>query len=165
MKTKKAWRSIYDLVRRRIAVILLLLIVLILSARQSNSAYQKLPIPDRRLNLTGLERITTQYLDQHPDDYQKLIRIVTAADDALQGHTTFTRGTVMRWIKRALRREQVDETMPVYLFLKNVYLHDWEGAYLSQVSDGDREYLFDLMGAAIGGMYRCTCAPSEVRTG
>lgn len=165
MKTKETRHFIYMWVRRRIALILLLLIALTLAARQPDSAYQKLPVSDRRLNLTGLEMVTTQYLDQHPENYQKLIRVVTAADDALQGHTTFTRGAVMRWIKRSLRREQVDETNPVYLFLKNVYLHDWEGAYLSQVSAGDREYLFDLMGATIGGLYRCTCAPPEVRTG
>jgi hypothetical protein len=165
MKIKEVWRSIYSIVLPRMAIFLLLLILLIVAARQPDPTYQKIPASDRKLNLTGLERVTTQYLDEHPDDYQKLIRIVTAADDALQRNNTFTRGTVMRWIKRALHREQVNETMPVFLFLKNVYLHDWEGAYLSQVNEGDREYLFDLIGATIGGMYRCTCAPPDQKTG
>jgi hypothetical protein len=145
--------------------VLLLLGVLALVSSRSEPAYNEIPIPARKMNLTGLEMVTTHYLDEHPGDFQKLIRILTDADDALQESPTFTRGTVMRWIKRAMKREQVDETMPVYLFLKNVYLHDWEGSYLRRVSEGEREYLYDLIGATIGGMYRCTCAPPELRTG
>jgi hypothetical protein len=148
-----------------LGMVLLLLGLMVLTSGRSEPPYNEIPIPDRKINLTGLQMITTRYLDEHPDDFQKFIRILTEADDALQENPTFTRGTAIQWIKQAMKREQVDETMPIYLFLKNVYLHDWEGSYLRQVSDGEREYLYDLIGATIGGMYRCSCAPPELRTG
>lgn len=69
----------------------------------------------------------------------------------------------MFWLKNAMKQEGFDAEMPVYYYLQNVYLQKWEGAYLHQVDDGEREYLYDLMGAIMGGMYRCTCAPPEVR--
>jgi len=59
--------------------------------------------------MKGLENVTTQYLDAYPGTYEKLIRVVTKADDALQ----------------------------------------------------EQEY--PPRGAVMGGMYRCTCAPPDVR--
>ncbi len=113
--------------------------------------------------MKGLENVTTEYLDTHPGTYEKLIRVVSKADDALQEQEYPPRGAVMFWLKNAMREEGFDEQMTVYFYLKNVYLQEWEGAYLHQVDDGEREYLYDLMGAVMGGMYRCTCAPPEVR--
>ena len=166
-KEDETGRSLYCLTRKRFGMVLLLSVLglLVLISRHSESAYTQIPVPERKMNLTGLQMITTQYLDEHPDDFQKFIRILTEADDALQENRTFTRGTVMRWLKRAMRREQIDEAAPVYFFLKNVYLQDWEGSYLSRVNEGEREYIYDLIGATIGGMYHCTCAPPELRTG
>jgi hypothetical protein len=159
--------SLYYLALKRFGLVLLLSLLglLFIISSHSESAYTKIPIPERKMNLTGLQMITTQYLDEHPGDFQKFIRILTEADDALQENSTFTRGNVMRWLRRAMKREQIDEKAPVYLFLKNVYLQDWEGSYLSQVDDEEREYIYDLIGATIGGMYHCTCAPPELRTG
>lgn len=84
---------------------------------------------------------------------------MTAADDALGKQAAVTRGGVIAWLRRTLEREGYDERMPVYLFLRAVYLKGWEGAYLSRVGEGEREYLYDLMGAVMGGMHRCsTCS-------
>lgn len=139
-------------------MIQLLLAFLLLASCRSSPAYEEIPIPERKLNLVGLEMIATRYLDAHPDDFWKFNRILTAADDALQSHQTLTRGAVFGWLKRAIRKEGYDETMPVYLFLKSVYLKDWEGSHLRVLDQGEREYLYDLMGAAMGGMHRCsTC--------
>ncbi len=132
--------------------------ILLLASCRSYPAYEEIPIPDRKMNLSGLEMIATRYLDAHPDDFWKFNRILIAADDTLQSHETLTRAAVFGWLKRAMRKEGYDEKMPVYLFLKSVYLNGWEGSYLRVLDQGEREYLYDLMGAAMGGMHRCsTC--------
>ena len=64
----------------------------------------------------------------------------------------------MSWIRRMLKREGYSESMPVYRFFQAVYLRGWKGSYLSFIDEGEREYLYDLMGAVMGGMHRCsTC--------
>jgi len=75
----------------------------------------------------------------------------------------FLAGQVIAWIRDALRREGYDETMPVYLFLQSVYLKGWEGSYLNWVDEGEREYLYDLIVAVMGGMHRCsTCSTGRM---
>jgi hypothetical protein len=141
----------------------LLLFLLVQISCRSGPVYHEIPIPDRKLNLLGLEMIATHYLNEHPDDFHKFSRILTSADNALQSHTTLTRGAAMRWLKRAMKHEGFDEKMPVYLFLRSVYLKGWESSYLRWVDEGEREYLYDLMGAAMGGMHRCsTCTTGHV---
>lgn len=142
-----------------IRIVPLVIITLLITSCRSGPAYNEIPVPDRKLNLLGLERIATEYLDNHPRDFYKFHRILTAADNALQKHQSPSRGAVMNWIKQALKREGLDERMPVYLFLRAVYLKDWEGSYFHWVDEREREYLYDLMGAAMGGMHRCsTCS-------
>lgn len=133
-------------------------LLLVLSACRSGPLYDHLPIPERRLNLLGLEMIATEHLDAHPDHFDKFSRILTEADNVLQTDSTKTHAGVISWIRRAMRREGMDESAPIFLFLQSVYLKEWEGAYFSRVDEGEREYLYDLMGAVMGGMHRCTCA-------
>lgn len=109
--------------------------------------------------------VTTQYLDEHPEAFYRFIRILTNADNALQEHPSLTRGAVMKWLDQSMGREGFDSEMPVRLFLRNVYLKEWEGAYFRRIDPGEREYLYDLIGATIGGMYRCTCVPPELKQG
>ncbi len=129
----------------------------------TESHYNEKPLADRRLNLKGLELITTNYLDENPEAFDKLIRIVTDADDALQKEEMPSHAAVMAWLDKSMGDEGFNEEMPVYYYLKNVYLKEWDGAYLRQVNDGEREYLYDLLGAMIGGLYRCTCAPPQLK--
>lgn len=129
----------------------------------TESNYEQIPVPERKLNLKGLEMVTTEYLNEHPEAFNRFIRILTNADDALQAHETLTRGAVLTWLDRSMQKEGFDTEMPVRLFLRKVYLREWEGAYLRRVDPGEREYLYDLIGATIGGMYRCTCAPPELK--
>ena len=115
------------------------------------------------MNLLGLEAVATKYLDEHPQNFQKFARILTDADEALGKHRTIAHGQVIAWIRDALRREGYDETMPVYLFLQSVYLKGWEGSYLNWVDEGEREYLYDLIVAVMGGMHRCsTCSTGRM---
>ncbi len=141
-------------------VFLLLFPLLLLNPTKSH--YNEKPVSDRRLNLMGLELITTNYLDEHPQAFDKLIRIVTDADEALQQQEFPVRAAVMKWLDQAMKKEGFDPEMPVYYYLKTVYLNDWGNAYLHQIDDGDREYLYDLLSAMIGGLYRCTCAPDDL---
>lgn len=129
----------------------------------TESHYNEKPLEDRRLNLKGLELITTRYLDENPEAFDKLIRIVTDADEALQKEETPSHAAVMAWLDKSMRGEGFNEEMPVYYYLKNVYLKEWEGAYFRPLNSGEREYLYDLLGAMIGGLYRCTCAPSHLQ--
>ncbi len=140
---------------------LLFFLLLILAACRSGPSYDHLPIPDRKLNLLGLEMIATQHLDAHPSHFDKFSKILTEADNVLQTDSTKTQAGVVSWIRRAMKREGIDESAPVFLFLQSVYLKGWEGAYFSRVDEGEREYLYDLMGAVMGGMHRCTCAGSH----
>ncbi|MFY9268208.1 MAG: hypothetical protein WAO55_00495 [Candidatus Manganitrophaceae bacterium] len=129
------------------------------------SQYDQIPVPERKLNLKGLEMVTTQYLDEHPEAFYRFIRILTNADNALQENQSLTRGAVMKWLDQSMGQEGFDSEMPVRLFLRNVYLKEWEGAYFRRIDSGEREYLYDLIGATIGGMYRCTCVPPELKQG
>lgn len=141
----------------------LLFFFIFLLSYSAESHYDQIPVPERKLNLKGLEMVTTQYLNEHPEAFNRFIRILTNADDALQAHETLSRGAVVNWLDRSMRQEGFDAQMPVRLFLHNVYLKEWDGAYLRRVDPGEREYLYDLIGATIGGMYRCTCAPAELK--
>jgi hypothetical protein len=134
-----------------------------LLSNHPESHYDQIPVPERKLNLKGLEMVTTEYLNEHPEDFSRFIRILTEADNALQENESLTRGAVMKWLDRSMRQEGFDSKMPVRLFLQNVYLKEWEGAYLRRIDSGEREYLYDLIGATIGGMYRCTCVPPELK--
>ncbi len=140
---------------------LLFFFLLISVACRSGSDYHRLPIPDRKLNLLGLDMIATRHLDAHPEDFDKFATILTEADDALQSDAMKTHAGVISWIRRAMKREGISESSPVFLFLQRVYLKGWEGAVLTTVDEGEREYLYDLMGAVMGGMHRCTCASSH----
>jgi hypothetical protein len=140
--------------------ITLSLLMMLFSCRPGPD-YHSIPIPDRKTNLLGLERIATKHLDAHPDDFLKFSRILTSADNALQNNETITRSGAMAWIGRALKKEGMDETMPVMVFLRSVYLKGWEGAYLTTLDEGEREYLYDLMGAVMGGMHRCSCVATH----
>jgi hypothetical protein len=137
------------------------LLLLTLTACRSGPSYDRLPIPDRRLNLLGLEMIATEHLDAHPDHFDKFSKILTEADNVLQTDSMKTHAGVISWIRRAMKQEGIDASAPVFLFLQSVYLKGWEGAYFSRVDEGEREYLYDLMGAVMGGMHRCTCAGSH----
>lgn len=129
----------------------------------TESHYNEKPLEDRRLNLKGLELITTHYLNENPEAFDKLIRIVTDADEALQIEESPSHAAVMAWLEKNMLDEGFNEEMPVYYYLKNVYLTKWEGAYFRQLNSGEREYLYDLLGAMIGGLYRCTCAPTHLQ--
>ncbi len=118
--------------------------------------YTRIPVPDRRLNLSGLTAISTHYLNEHPGEFYTFHRILTAADDALGRDAVRTRAGVVRWLDRAIRAEGYDERMPVYLFLRTVYLNGWERSWFGWVDGSDREYLYDLVSAVMGGMHLCT---------
>jgi|GEM_PF-2146972 len=123
--------------------------------------YEQIPVPDRRMNLSGLVRISTEFLNHHPKDFYKFNRILTQADEALGNRTFLTKGGVMKWIRTTAIREGYDVNMPVYLFLQTVYLKGWENSYLSRVDLSEREYLYDLISAVMGGMHHCsTCSTS-----
>jgi hypothetical protein len=125
--------------------------------------YAGISISDRRMNLRGLEAVSTQYLNHHPAEFHTFSRILSAADDALGSHEILTRGSVMRWIRHQVQRAGYDDLMAVYRFLKTVYLEGWEGAYFTRVDDSDREYLYDLISAVMGGMHLCTtCSTSPL---
>ena len=141
------------------AALLGFIVLFALTACRSGTRYEQIPIPDRRMNLLGLETVATKYLNEHPQDFLKFARILTDASNVLGQHKTVTHGQVMAWIQRSLEREGYDEAMPVYFFLRKVYLNGWEGSYLSWVGDEEREYLYDLISAVMGGMHRCsTCS-------
>lgn len=133
-----------------------LLLSLFLASCAADLGYSKIPIPDRRLNLSGLTAISTHYLDEHPDEFYTFHRMLTDANDALGSHEVITRAGVMRWIHRTAGKEGYDERMPVYLFLRTVYLNGWEASWFSRVGPSDREYLYDLISAVMGGMHLCT---------
>ncbi len=130
--------------------------VLLLVSCGPNLEYNRIPIPDRRLNLSGLTAVSTQYLNEHPGDFHTFNRILTAADDALGSHELITRAGVMRWIHRKVIEEGYDDRMPVYLFLRTVYLSGWEHSWADRVDLAEREYLYDLLSAVMGGMHLCT---------
>jgi hypothetical protein len=140
---------------------LTLSLLMMLFSCRSGPDYHSIPIPDRKTNLLGLEMIATKHLDAHPDDFLKFSRILTSADNALQNNETITRNGAMAWIRRALKKEGMDEAMPVMVFLRSVYLKEWEGAYFTTIDEGEREYLYDLMGAVMGGMHRCSCSATH----
>ena len=136
--------------------------LLALAGCAAGSGYDEITLSDRRMNLRGLEAVSIQYLNEHPKEFHAFSRILTAADDALGKHETFSRGTVMRWISQELTRAGYDETMPVYRFLITVYLEGWKGAYLTRVDGSDREFLFDLISSVMGGMHLCTtCSTAQ----
>jgi len=114
------------------------------------------------MNLKGLEAVSIQYLNNHPKEFYAFSRILTEADDALGKHERITRGAVMRWIRNQLKQEGYDEGMPVYRLLKSVYLQGWEGSDFTLVGEDDREYLYDLISAVMGGMHLCeTCSTAH----
>jgi hypothetical protein len=138
---------------------LLSLFLFFLISCQSGIPYDRIPIPDRRMNLSGLMSVSTHYLNEHPGDFYKFNRILTAADESLGLHDFMTRAGVMKWIHRMILEEGYDEEMPVYLFLRTVYLEGWEGSYLNRIDLSEREYLYDLISAVMGGMHLCaTCS-------
>ena len=140
---------------------LLSLCLLFLISCRSSLDYNRIPIPDRRMNLSGLTAVATRYLNEHPDDFYKFHRILTDADDAMGAHEFMTRAGAMRWVHRKLMEEGYDDQMPVYLFLRTVYLEGWEGSYLNTIDLSEREYLYDLISAVMGGMHLCTtCSTS-----
>jgi hypothetical protein len=119
-------------------------------------SYLEIPVPDRHANMQGIETLFLKYLDQHPQDGSKLIRILTSADDALQAHRILTRAEVMRWINRQVRKEGFEERKMLGLFfIRSVYLQGWNRGYLNFVDDEDRELLQDLISGVMGALHRC----------
>lgn len=138
-------------------------ILFVLQSCVARTNYFDIPEPDRKMNLLGLEAISTKYLDEHPQDFNKFSRILTEANNALETDQMRTHGHVMSWIQRNVTREGYNESMPVYLVLRGVYLKNWEGAYLTLVDKGEHEYLYDLLSAVMGGMHLCsTCSTSHM---
>lgn len=80
----------------RSAVNLLPLFFWALVSCHSNQDYMNIPVPERRMNLSGLEAVATRYLNEHPGDFYKFHRILTAADDAIGKHEWITRSGVIR---------------------------------------------------------------------
>ncbi len=148
---------------RKTLIFCVISFVFILSCR-SGMEYGEISIPDRRMNLSGLVAISTKYLNEYPNDFYKFHRILTQADEALGQHQFLTRDNVFSWIQRRVLQEGYDENMPVFLFIKTVYLEGWEGSYLNWVDLSEREYLYDLISAVMGGMHLCsTCSTSIKR--
>jgi hypothetical protein len=135
---------------------LIFIFLFVLASCQSTAPYDRIPIPDRRMNLSGLMAVSTHYLNEHPGDFYKFNRILTAADESLGNHDFVTRAGVMKWIERIIREEEYNDDMLVYHFLRTVYLEGWEGSYLNRVDLSEREYLYDLISAVMGGMHHCT---------
>ncbi|MFZ5875889.1 MAG: hypothetical protein ACOYXU_05710 [Nitrospirota bacterium] len=131
-------------------------LALVLASCATAVDYTRIPIADRRLNLSGLAATSTQYLNEHPEDFYKFHRILTAADDALSRDAVRTRAGVVRWLDRAVRTEGYDDRMPVYLFVRTAYLNGWERSWFGWVGESDREYLYDLVSAVMAGMHLCT---------
>jgi len=113
------------------------------------------------MNLSGLEAVSIHYLNEHPGDFYKFNRILTAADTSLGNHEFITRSGVMKWIEGKMVEEGYEEGMPVYLFLRTVYLEGWEDSFLNRVDLSEREYLYDLISAVMGGMHLCTTCSTD----
>jgi hypothetical protein len=47
------------------------------------------------MNLSGLTAVSTRYLNEHPADFYKFHRLLTAADDAMGTHEWMTRAGIM----------------------------------------------------------------------
>jgi hypothetical protein len=134
-------------------------LVFFMAGCRAQTGYAEIPVSDRRTNMKGLEAVSIQYLNSHPKEFYTFSRILTEADDALGKHARITRGAVMRWIRSRIKQEGYGEGMPVYRLLKTVYLQGWEGSVFTLVDDDDREYLYDLISAVMGGMHLCeTCS-------
>ena len=125
--------------------------------------YSDLPINDRRTNLAGVVTLFGDYLQVHPDAYPKFSRILKAADAILENRPRITKGAVMRWLDEHLRQEGLrPEEIAGVAAIRAVYLKGWDGAVFSTVSEDDRELLYDLMAAVMGGMHRCpACVQTE----
>jgi len=115
--------------------------------------------------MLGVDALFLKYLDQHPQDWPKLIRVLTHADDALQAHRVLTRAEVMRWINRQVKKEGFDEREMLGLFfIHSVYLQGWDRGYLNFVDDEDRELLQDLISGVMGALHKCqTCTVSHAK--
>jgi hypothetical protein len=134
----------------------------LLAACSHDLGYDRIPVAERRLNLSGLTAVSTQYLNEHPGDFKKFNTILSDADDALNAHDFITRAGVMCWIDRTARQEGYDDQMPVYLFVRTVYLEGWGESWLNRVDASDREYLYDLLSAVMGGMHLCTTCSTRM---
>jgi hypothetical protein len=144
-------------------ILVLFLTGLLLLSCTSRPTYLEIPIPDRHTNMLGVEALFLQYLEKHPQDWPKLIRILTEADDALQSHRFLTRAGIMRWINRQVKKERFDEReMPGLFFLHSVYLRGWDRGYLNFVDQEERELLQDLITGVMGALHKCqTCTVSH----
>jgi hypothetical protein len=148
--------------RRRVSGVGLMALGLLLMSCRAGMEYDRIPLPERRMNLSGLTAISTRYLNAHPGDFKKFNRMLSEADDALGSHEFITRAGVMRWIHRTAVQEGYDDQMPVYLFLRTVYLEGWAGSVLNRVDASEREYLYDLLSAIMGGMHLCTTCSTKM---
>ena len=139
-------------------------ILIIFAGCGAGTGYSDISLSDRRLNLSGLEAVSIRYLNSHPEEFHAFSSILTAADGALATNERITRGRVMHWIRNQMGGANYEHTMPVYRFLKTVYLESWEGAHLTMVDESDRELLYDLISAVMGGMHLCTtCSTSHAK--
>ena len=149
--------------RRWIALISMTGLVLSVLGCARTIPYTDLSVNDRRTNLSGLAVLFGDYLQAHPDVYQKFSRILKAADAILENRPWLSKRAVMRWLDARLRVEGLrPEEIAGVVAIRAVYLKGWDGAAMSPVSADDRELLYDLMAAVMGGMHRCpACDQTE----
>jgi len=126
-------------------------------------SYIDVPISDRHTHTLGLEALFLKHLENNPQNWPKLIRVLTRADDALQAHRIITRAGVMRWINQQIKREGFHEReMTGLFFIRSVYLQGWDRGYLNFVDDEDRELLQNLISGIMGALHKCqTCTVSH----
>lgn len=154
-----------DSIPRPVLFVLIAAYIVVLTGCRAQTGYAEIPLQDRRMNLKGLEAVAIRYLNDHPGEFYTFSRILTEADDALGKHARVTRGAVMRWIRKRIKQEGYGKEMPVYRLLKRVYLQGWEGSDFTLVGDDDREYLYDLISAVMGGMHLCTTCSTRHEPG
>ena len=139
----------------KIRPVILAFLLIFLPGCAEKTKYLDIPPMDRRTSLEGLSTLFARHLEKHPEAWKNFARILTEADDALQKHPTLTKAGVMRWIEEHVRKEGFkEEKLPGLVLIRLVYLKGWEHAYFSLVDDQERELLFDLIGAVMGGMHK-----------
>ncbi len=140
---------------RKAGPVILAFLLIFLSGCAEKVKYLDIPPVDRHTSLEGLSTLFARYLEKHPDSWKNFARILTEADDALQKHPTLTKAGVMRWIEAHVKKEGFkEEELPGLTLIRLVYLKGWDHAYFSFVDEQEREFLFDLIGAVMGGMHK-----------
>lgn len=140
---------------RKTGPVILAFLLIFLIGCAEKIKYLDLAPADRRTSLDGLSTLFARYLEKHPETWKNFERILTDADNALQEHRLLTKAGVMRWIEEHVKKEGFKEKeLPGLTLIRLVYLRGWEHAYFSFVDEQERELLFDLIGAVMGGMHK-----------